>query len=192
MIGQLVMWIGIMVYNNKFNGDDDSFSSTGEYGSSSNDNLYYRFTEEESLIPSSQLLHGGVTLSIIINMSIIIVAVKCEKDYRRTFLSTSTSQTFRREVWDWQMNLPKDMSDEKAVMNIFTFHHDIYKHFDGEVKHWLESNWERWMVERPSWLTKELIVSIPLSILSKEIKDAVRRLVDDSNSDIHSEYSKRE
>ena len=122
-------------------------------------------------LSSEELFTLGRILSIAWAASIVMIFVKCRKEYRRTFFSTATAKTFRKDVWDWQMN--QAGLDEKVIAGIFKCHHDQYKSFDNEVQKWVGDNWERWQREKPEWFTKKLIGNIPESVMNDAIRDEV-------------------
>jgi hypothetical protein len=149
LMSQVVMWGGILLYNDK------NISNTKE--------------DINGQLPIDKILNFGFYLSSTWLISISLILIKCKKGFRYTFFTTATSKSYKKIWWDY--SLGKEMIDESAVADIFTFHPHVYKHFVKEVRDYLEKNWERWMVEKPKWFTKEFIESIPLSVLSKETRE---------------------
>jgi hypothetical protein len=123
LASQLVCWGGIMLYDDKFNNNEEEDE------------------ENEELISSSRLLFLGRILSSIWLASIIAIAIKCDKGYRRTFFSTSTAGEFRTEWWHFVISNEKEIDDDGTLIAIFGSHPDIYKHLLAEVRPWLSDNW---------------------------------------------------
>ena len=147
-LSQMVLWVGILLYD----GNEDGLSTKGNKAFS-----------------SAELFNLGRILSIAWVASIVIIVVKCKKEYRRTFFSTATAKKYQKDTWDWQKN--QTGLDEKAIAGIFKCHPDTYKHFDNEVREWLGDNWERWQREKPECFTKKLIASIPESVMNDTIRE---------------------
>jgi hypothetical protein len=82
-----------------------------------------------------------------------------------------TISYFIGENWNWMMQ-QSSVSDD-AIANIFSRHHFYWKHIEEEVTEWVSLNWEKWQREKPKWFTNELIKSIPLSVLSEDMRTEV-------------------
>ena len=120
---------------------------------------------DESIEVDEELLWRiGIITSSVWIVSFITIFIKCKSGYRKTFISVATGKQFSKATWYFMMETEK--SDEIIVNSIFKKHHDMYKHFDDEVKQWIESNWEKWQREQPKWFTKELIKHLEREFVS--------------------------
>jgi hypothetical protein len=83
--------------------DDDDVSSY-EYSVDS-DPYSYPYSIEKGNLKSNLLLLWGKVISSTWLISCIVILSKCEEGFGYTFVSTSGSKEYRKEVWDvsWQL-----------------------------------------------------------------------------------------
>jgi hypothetical protein len=127
-------------------------------------------------------VQSAALLSSIWVLSVLGIARSSQKGYSKTFVSLTTNRQFMKETWDWWMAHERSsMPSDEIISNIFViWHEDFYRDFEDEVRAWVESKWEKWQLEKPKFFNKKFIESIPLSVLSKEIREMV--MIDDANA----------
>jgi hypothetical protein len=155
-MSQVTLWAGIMLYIEYF--------GTGQINSERNKES----GPESSAEISHELLYFfGLLLSGTWVLSFITTIMMCKSEYRHTFTTTSTSKQFEKEKWDW---LIENHAKDAHIAEIFLRNHDLYRHFDDEVKMFVAAYWDSWRLDQPKWFSEELI---PLSILSEEMRAEV-------------------
>ena len=81
----------------------------------------------------------------------------CEKNYLRTFFSLMTTKQFAEKQFF-------EAHDDYIRMQIITKTW-AWRHFEDEVRDWLEMVWEDLHAKKPAWFTEELIALIPEDII---------------------------
>jgi hypothetical protein len=101
-------------------------------------------------------------------VSFFIFLLSTERQYFGTFISLQrgkdlTVQRFR--------DIADDASKADSIFNN-TKHH--WKSIEGEVRAWVESNWERWEAEKQEWFDEAMRARVPVEYIP-EAGDARRR-----------------
>ena len=81
-----------------------------------------------------------------------------DKSYLPTFTSTQTSTQYA----ETRFQLAR--SDEQR-MEFFKKYPTYWKAFEEELRTLIEEEWEGWTVDRPGWLTEEIIENIPARLM---------------------------
>jgi hypothetical protein len=156
MMSQVVLWGSIMLYIDKM---------MGEESEDANMNVD-RLTKE--------ILYSiGRAISSVWVVSVAAFFSSCNKEFIWTFFSTTTSRTYTKQSWDWQLAQKEPKLADEVIVQLFSKHHDAYEHFELEVSAFVSENWEKWNYEKPKFFTKKFVASIPFSVLSKEIREEI-------------------
>jgi len=134
------------------------------------------FDTQDDMIPSNDIISIsdmsmskiGTIVSVTWFSSICVFFSQCKHAYVETFYSTQDIKTYIQEWWE---NMIYTGQPDQEIIKIFTKHRDFYKHFEEQIKQWVDINWIKWKREKPFWFTEKLIHTIPDSIVSKHIKD---------------------
>jgi hypothetical protein len=159
LMSQVLLWGSIMLYIEKMgvtNDDDDD----------GNDDTSINVDAE---VLSEDLLYSiGQAISSVWVAAVAVFFMTCNKEYIKTFVGTATAKTYTKECFDWQMQ--QEPRSDEAIVKIFKRRQDAYKHFESEVGAFVNENWERWSHEKPKFFTKKFIASIPVELLTEEIR----------------------
>jgi hypothetical protein len=109
----------------------------------------------------------GILLAKEVTKYIIPVTLLCfavflwnvEKKYLGTFFSLQRGKDFTTRLFT---EANREESKAEAVLNNSKNH---WKSIEGDVKKWVESNWDSWETERPYWLNDAWLARIPVKFI---------------------------
>jgi hypothetical protein len=155
MMSQAVLWGSIIMYIDKMLGEesDDTYMNADQ-------------------LTKEILFSIGQMISSVWVVSVAVFFMTCKNEFIRTFIGTATSRTYLKECWDFQMSPDPRVADE-SIVKLFKKHPSAYKHFELEVGAFVSENWEKWVIEKPKFFTKNFVKSIPFSVLSESIRDEI-------------------
>jgi hypothetical protein len=130
-------------------------------------------TTENEKLTEEHLYSLGKSISTIWLFSVVLFFMTCKKEFIGTFVGTATQRTYVKASWDWQNSQEPGKVADEVIVNIFRKHFDSYRAFEPAVSAFVSANWERWNLEKPKFFTNKFVQSIPLSVLSEEIRAEV-------------------
>jgi hypothetical protein len=112
--------------------------------------------------------------SLIMNYFILITALcfavfflNIESKYWNTFWSTQRSK-------DMSMGYFLNGEEDAIKFEIFGYSRHHWASIEGEIKKWVEINWEKWEEEQPEWFTDVRKATVPVEFIPSD-GDARRR-----------------
>ena len=102
-----------------------------------------------------------------------------EKKYRNTFYSLTRGIDLT--VMGWNEAEDDAMKASKAFNH--SRHHLVS--VEGEIRAWVEANWESWDEEKPKWFSEDMRLKIPIEYIpdeARELESGRRTLVADTHT----------
>jgi hypothetical protein len=154
IMSQVILWGSIKLYIDEMGGGEENADvNSGK-------------------LTNEMLCSIGQFISSVWLVSVAAFLMVCKKEYIRGFYGTLSTKTYTKECWDWQISQDPRVADE-VIVKLSKKHRDAYKHFEDEVGAFVSANWEKWNHEKPKFINKKFIASIPFTVLSKEIREEV-------------------
>jgi hypothetical protein len=102
-----------------------------------------------------------------------IFFLNIKRSYLHTFYSVQTGRDFTLRQF---IDGTNDAIKADAAFNI-SFHHR--KHFEKDIKLWVEQNWTKWEDEKPDWFNEVMKAQIPIEFIpilgDAKKRESVRR-----------------
>ena len=115
--------------------------------------------------------HSLILLPSVV-LTYVVLLYNIEKDYLSTFISPMNIREFLAKTFR------ESTSDEARATNFFSITTRYWDSTENEARHWVAQNWDRWMREKPPWLTDVMRERIPLHFIPKgksQRKESIRR-----------------
>ena len=106
-----------------------------------------------------------VALEVMFGLFFTIFVLSINKKYIATFFSTMTAKEFSIQ------SFRSDASSDQTKIQILDLHPSYYASIRGEVKAWVEENYNGWVEENPDWFTERVRASIPRDMIPKDEKE---------------------
>jgi hypothetical protein len=90
--------------------------------------------------------------------SLVLFFALIKKEYRRTFWSLETGN-------EWAMSRFREDNTEGIKAGLLNINMKKWKPVEGEVKEWIQDNWERWEEEQPEFFTEVWKSRVPDDML---------------------------
>ena len=122
--------------------------------------LYSLYSEDgnNESFTKSTLWIVVIGLIILSALNFIAFVGMINKKYINTFFSFQTGQQF--VVAYYQEGLSDDIK-----FKCFSHHRYFYEPIEGDLRLWLNENWDRWIEDRPAWFSAAAMARVPSDML---------------------------
>ena len=131
-------------------------------------------------VDSRKINGGGLWTGLLVLLCLFVLSCLCfvgliNRKCLRSFFSLTTGPQYST------VKFKAAMSDEQRIER-FSTHPVYYEEVKGELQELIDEKWEEWMVDRPEWLTENVIANIPDEFLknaeeeAKRVKEEVGRI----------------